>query len=62
MFVVGIVFDFMLVKVIGKDIGDSYKQLVLGKGYDYNYVLKDQFDNILIEVVLVYDLVLGCVL
>ena len=60
--VAGTAFDFTSAKAIGKDIGDSHKQLALGKGYDHNYVLKDQPDNSLIEAASVYDPASGRVL
>lgn len=34
--------DFTVPKKIGQDIEDTYEQLVLGKGYDHNYVLNNQ--------------------
>ena len=36
----GTVMDFTTATVVGKRINDSYEQLVKGKGYDHNYVLR----------------------
>ena len=56
--VAGTPFDFTSPHKIGERIGDNYDQLILGKGYDHNYVLdnKDDVD------VTVYDAVSGRVL
>jgi aldose 1-epimerase len=40
--VVGTPFDFTSPHQIGERINDSYEQLVLGKGYDHNYVLDNK--------------------
>jgi aldose 1-epimerase len=44
--VAGTPFDFNTPHTIGERIGDKYDQLILGKGYDHNYVLdnKDEVD------------------
>ncbi len=34
-------FDFRTAKPIGQDLGDSHPQLVMGGGYDHNFVLGD---------------------
>jgi aldose 1-epimerase len=56
--VAGTPFDFTTPHTIGERIDDDYEQLILGKGYDHNYVLdnKDEVD------VSVYDPVSGRVL
>jgi aldose 1-epimerase len=42
----GTPFDFTTPHAIGERIGDKYDQLLLGKGYDHNYILdnKDEVD------------------
>ena len=54
----GTPFDFTTPHTIGERIGENYEQLVLGKGYDHNYVLdnKEEVD------VTVYEPVSGRVL
>jgi aldose 1-epimerase len=49
--VAGTPFDFNTPHTIGERIGDNYEQLILGKGYDHNFVLdnKEEVD------VTVYD-------
>jgi aldose 1-epimerase len=44
--VAGTPFDFTTPHAIGERIGDKYDQLILGRGYDHNYVLdnKDEID------------------
>jgi len=44
--VAGTPFDFNTAHTIGERIGDKYDQLILGKGYDHNYILdnKDEVD------------------
>ncbi len=44
--VAGTPFDFNTPHTIGERIGDKYDQLILGRGYDHNYVLdnKDEVD------------------
>lgn len=56
--VAGTPFDFNSPHKIGERIGEDYEQLILGKGYDHNYVLdnKDEVD------VTVYEAVSGRVL
>jgi aldose 1-epimerase len=56
--VAGTPFDFTAAHTIGERIGENYEQLILGKGYDHNYVLdnKEEVD------VTVYDPVSGRVL
>ncbi len=49
--VAGTPFDFTSFHKIGERIGDNYEQLILGKGYDHNYVL----DNKEEVAVTVYD-------
>jgi aldose 1-epimerase len=51
--VVGTPFDFTSAHKIGERIGDNYDQLVLGKGYDHNYILdnKEEVDVIVYEPV-----------
>nr|WP_308508342.1 aldose epimerase family protein [uncultured Stomatobaculum sp.] len=39
--VTGTAFDFRQTKPIGRDIGANEEQLVLGHGYDHNFVVKD---------------------
>ena len=56
--VAGTPFDFTTPHTIGERIGENYDQLILGKGYDHNYVLdnKEEVD------VTVYEPVSGRVL
>jgi aldose 1-epimerase len=56
--VAGTPFDFNTPHKIGERIGDDYDQLILGKGYDHNYILdnKEEVD------VTVYEPVSGRVL
>jgi len=51
--VAGTPFDFTSPHTIGERIGDNYEQLVLGKGYDHNFVLdnKDELDVSVFEPV-----------
>jgi aldose 1-epimerase len=51
--VAGTPFDFTSPHKIGERIGDNYEQLILGKGYDHNYVLdnKEEVDVTLYEPV-----------
>jgi len=44
--VAGTPFDFNAPHAIGERIGENYDQLILGKGYDHNYILdnKDEVD------------------
>ena len=42
--VVGTPFDFNTPHKIGERIGDNYDQLILGKGYDHNYILDNKED------------------
>jgi aldose 1-epimerase len=51
--VAGTPFDFTTPHKIGERIGDNYEQLVLGKGYDHNYVLdnKEEVDVTVYEPV-----------
>jgi aldose 1-epimerase len=56
--VAGTPFDFTTPHAIGERIGQDYEQLVLGKGYDHNFVL----DNLESVDVTVYDPVSGRVL
>ncbi len=51
--VAGTPFDFTTPHTIGERIGENYDQLILGKGYDHNYVLdnKEEVDVILYEPV-----------
>jgi aldose 1-epimerase len=51
--VAGTPFDFNTPHAIGERIGDNYDQLILGKGYDHNYVLdnKDEVDVTVYEPV-----------
>ncbi len=60
--VAGTPFDFTSPKAIGRDIEADNEQLALGKGYDHNYVLKEQVDNELIEAATVYEPTSGRVL
>lgn len=53
--VAGTPFDFTTAKAIGKDIDVENEQLARGKGYDHNFVLKDDVDNELVEAANVYD-------
>jgi aldose 1-epimerase len=56
--VAGTPFDFTSPHTIGERIGENYDQLILGKGYDHNYILdnKEEVD------VMVYEPVSGRVL
>jgi len=51
--VVGTPFDFNTPHKIGERIGDNYDQLILGKGYDHNYILdnKEEVDVTVYEPV-----------
>jgi len=51
--VAGTPFDFKSPHTIGERIGETYEQLILGKGYDHNYVLdnKEEVDVIVYEPV-----------
>ncbi len=51
--VAGTPFDFTAPHKIGERIGDNYDQLILGNGYDHNFVLdnKDDVDVVLYEPV-----------
>jgi aldose 1-epimerase len=51
--VTGTPFDFNAPHTIGERIGDKYDQLILGKGYDHNYILdnKEEVDVTLYEPV-----------
>lgn len=51
--VAGTPFDFKTPHAIGERIGDNYDQLVLGRGYDHNYVLdnKEEVDVTVYEPV-----------
>jgi len=43
--VAGTPFDFRLPKAIGQDLDDAHEQLILGKGYDHNFVLRRAVAN-----------------
>jgi aldose 1-epimerase len=51
--VAGTPFDFTTPHAIGERIGDKYDQLILGRGYDHNYVLdnKEEVDVVVYEPV-----------
>ena len=51
--VAGTPFDFNTPHTIGERIGDNYDQLILGKGYDHNYILdnKEEVDVTVYEPV-----------
>ena len=51
--VAGTPFDFTTPHKIGERIGENYEQLILGKGYDHNYVLdnKEEVDVTVYEPV-----------
>jgi aldose 1-epimerase len=51
--VAGTPFDFTTPHKIGERIGENYDQLILGKGYDHNYILdnKEPVDVVLYEPV-----------
>jgi aldose 1-epimerase len=51
--VAGTPFDFTAPHKIGERIGDNYQQLILGKGYDHNYILdnKEEVDATVYEPV-----------
>jgi aldose 1-epimerase len=51
--VAGTPFDFLTPHKIGERIGENYEQLILGKGYDHNYLLdnKEDVDVIVYEPV-----------
>ena len=51
--VAGTPFDFTTPHTIGERIGENYEQLILGKGYDHNYVLdnKEEVDVVVYEPV-----------
>jgi aldose 1-epimerase len=55
-------FDFRQAKPIGQDIGAENEQLVLGLGYDHNFVLKDVADDQLVLAARVTEPVSGRVL
>jgi aldose 1-epimerase len=40
----GTPFDFRTPHTIGERIGDNYEQLILGRGYDHNYILDNKED------------------
>jgi aldose 1-epimerase len=42
--VAGTPLDFTVPHIIGERIGDKYEQLILGRGYDHNYVLDNKED------------------
>ncbi len=42
--VAGTPFDFTTPHKIGERIGENYEQLILGKGYDHNFVLDNKED------------------
>ncbi len=44
----GTAFDFTNAKTIGKDINDKHQQMLYGKGFDHNYVLKAEVNDELI--------------
>jgi len=51
--VAGTPFDFTTPHTIGERIGENYEQLILGKGYDHNYILdnKEEVDVTVYEPV-----------
>ncbi len=51
--VAGTPFDFRTPHTIGERIGENYEQLILGRGYDHNYILdnKEEVDAIVYEPV-----------
>jgi aldose 1-epimerase len=51
--VAGTPFDFTTPHAIGERIGENYEQLILGKGYDHNYILdnKEEVDVTVYEPV-----------
>jgi aldose 1-epimerase len=51
--VTGTPFDFTSPHMVGERINDAYDQLIMGKGYDHNYVLdsKEEVDAVLYEPV-----------
>ena len=51
--VAGTPFDFNTPHAIGERIGENYDQLILGRGYDHNYILdnKDEVDATVYEPV-----------
>jgi aldose 1-epimerase len=51
--VAGTPFDFNTPHAIGERIGDKYDQLILGRGYDHNYILdnKEEVDVTVYEPV-----------
>lgn len=51
----GTPFDFTQPKQIGKDINVDNEQLQRGKGYDHNFVLKNEPNHELIEAASVYE-------
>lgn len=55
-------FDFREAKEIGRDIGANDGQLELGRGYDHNFVLKDQADDALVLAARVTEPLSGRVL
>lgn len=60
--VAGTPFDFTSPKAIGRDIEAENAQLALGKGYDHNYVLKEDVNSELVEAATVYEPTTGRVL
>lgn len=55
-------FNFVDFKPIGKDINENFEQLVIGSGYDHNFVLKYHADDELKEAAIVHDPLTGRVL
>ncbi|GGF78352.1 aldose epimerase family protein [Alteromonas lipolytica] len=55
-------FDFTTPKTIGRDIDTQHEQLLLGSGYDHNYVLKTEASPALAEAACVYEPTSGRVL
>ncbi len=56
--VAGTPFDFNVMKEIGQDIGSEHEQMILGGGYDHNFVLTSR-DHISSPAVIVIDPVSG---
>ncbi|TKB43025.1 aldose epimerase family protein [Thalassotalea mangrovi] len=62
MSVAGTPFDFRKPKAIGKDINLGHEQLVIGRGYDHNYVLKKVGNDELVQAAEVLEPLSGRVL
>lgn len=46
--------DFRVAKKVGKNINDNYEQLILGRGFDHNWVI-NRNDNSVIKIAEIYE-------